>query len=109
MVEVNGRPFLEHVLSGLHAAGIELITLCTGYRADAVSAFCEAQYGGSRIECIATPEPAGDRPVDALHRVRERLAEDCLLVNAGLLCDPDVLRRLVRMDRPACAVATGQH
>lgn len=109
MVQVNGRPILDYALSGLHEAGIEQITVCTGYRADAIVAFCETRFGRSRIEFIENPEFSTSGTVDTLYRARERLVEGGLLLHGDVVCDSDVLRRLLRMGHSACAVDVGQY
>lgn len=39
MVEVNGRPFIDHQLSLLHSKGINNIVLCLGHRAEQIIEF----------------------------------------------------------------------
>ncbi len=109
MVQVNGRPILDYALSGLREAGIEQITVCTGYRADAIVAFCETRFGRSRIEFIENPEFSMSGTADTLYLARERLVGDCLLLNGDVVFDLDVLRRLLRIDRSAFAVDVGRY
>lgn len=39
LAPVAGRPFLDYILHQLATAGLRQVTLCTGYRSDAVEAF----------------------------------------------------------------------
>ena len=36
MLQVEGRPILEHILRGIVAAGVKEVFIVTGYRADAI-------------------------------------------------------------------------
>ena len=40
LAPVGGRPFLAYLLGQLAANDVRQVTLCTGYRSDAVEAFC---------------------------------------------------------------------
>ena len=101
LVHVNGRPILDHALNGLLEAGIETITVCVGYRAEAIAAFCAARFGRSRIELVENAEFATSGSAYSLYLARKRLAEDCLLLNGHVVFDPDILRRLLRLDGSA--------
>ena len=108
LVHVNGRPILDHALNGLLEAGIETITVCVGYRAEAIAAFCAARFGRSRIELVENAEFATSGSAYSLYLARKRLAEDCLLLNGHVVFDPDILRRLLRLDGSAVAVDGGR-
>jgi UDP-N-acetylglucosamine diphosphorylase / glucose-1-phosphate thymidylyltransferase / UDP-N-acetylgalactosamine diphosphorylase / glucosamine-1-phosphate N-acetyltransferase / galactosamine-1-phosphate N-acetyltransferase len=50
MLQVHGKPILEHILDGLLAAGIREIFIVTGFRADVIEAhFGDGNRWGARI------------------------------------------------------------
>src|SRR5438045_7985612 len=42
MIEVRGKPVLQHIVEGLRDAGVQMFLIIVGYRADAVQNF----FGG---------------------------------------------------------------
>ena len=65
LVEIGGRPILEHVVRLYAAAGFTRAWLCTGYLGDQVRAFSDACAwpDGLEVHCIDTGEdtPTGGR------------------------------------------------
>lgn len=109
LVQVNGRPILDYTVSALREVGIAHITVCTGYRAEAIEAFCAARSERSRIEFIENAEYASSGTAYGLYLARPRLIGDCLLLNGHVVFDPDVLRLLLGAERSAGAVEVGPH
>lgn len=105
LVEVDGQPVLDRALRALREAGIDRVTVCAGHRADAVVAFCGARFGRSEVEVVAAPGGTPSGPLAALHRLGERLAEDCVIVRGDVVWDAEILRRLLRRPRAGCAVS----
>ena len=50
MAEVNGRPFLEHLLDYWISQGVEEFILCVGYMADSISNYFQDAYRGARLK-----------------------------------------------------------
>ncbi len=60
MVEVNGRPILEHHLEWLHRQGVQRAVLLTGYLGDVVEDhFATARIPGLTVECLREDRPLG--------------------------------------------------
>ena len=60
MVEVNGRPIVEHHLAWLRANGIERVFLLTGYMHEVIAEHFTAQrIEGLAVSCIAEASPLG--------------------------------------------------
>src|SRR5579862_8840261 len=59
LAQVNGRPFLSHLLDQVAKAGLEDVVICTGYRADAVAAEFGSAYGPLRLRYSHEPQPLG--------------------------------------------------
>lgn len=50
MAEVNGRPFLEHLLDYWISQGVEEFILCVGYMADFIIAHFQDAYRGAKLK-----------------------------------------------------------
>ena len=60
MVELNGRPILEHHLEWLRANGVERAVLLTGYLGEVVRGhFAAERVAGLRVECLQEERPLG--------------------------------------------------
>lgn len=95
LVPLAGRPLLEWQVDALRAAGIDDITIVTGYRAD-------------QIEALGHPTAHNDRydatnMVASLMCARDRLdgADDVIIAYGDLVYEPVVVEALVAAKAPA--------
>jgi D,D-heptose 1,7-bisphosphate phosphatase len=93
MLEVAGRPFVEHVIAHLSRFGVSEILLLAGFRGDAVkSAYDGRIIFGTRISVAVEPEPLGT--AGALAFVADRLAPTFFMANGDTFFDTDLTRLL---------------
>lgn len=59
MASVAGRPFLEYVLDGLVAGGVDEMILAVGYRAELIQAHFGSAYKGRKIRHSIESDPLG--------------------------------------------------
>lgn len=59
LAQVNGRPFLSHLLDQISRSGLEDVVLCTGYGAEAVADEFGVAYGSLRLRYSPEPQPLG--------------------------------------------------
>lgn len=84
MLEVGGKPLLEHVLERVRDAGFSKAFLLVGYRAEAIEAhFGDGSAVGLDVEYVHEPEPRGS--AGGLHFVREELDRPFVVLNADLV------------------------
>lgn len=90
LLEVCGRPFVEHVMGNLRRFGFDHFVLLAGYQAAVV----EDYYGAgsevaaelnARIDVVIEPEPLGTG--GALLHARQHLADEFLLLNGDSIFD----------------------
>lgn len=95
MLPVHGRPILEHILTGLRAAGIREFCIVTGFRAEIV----EAHFGdGSRWDAAITyvrqlvQDGTGKAPMLAQSFVG---SDTFLLTYGDILVKPETYRQMI--------------
>jgi dTDP-glucose pyrophosphorylase len=106
MIEVRGKPVLQHIIEGLHNAGIRHCLIVVGYRADAVQDF----FGdGSRYDVgiqykTQTVQDGTGRVVDLAHDfVTDR---PFILAYGDILVDPANYKPLVDLSDDVEAILT---
>jgi dTDP-glucose pyrophosphorylase len=95
MLQVHGRPILEHILTGLRAGGIREFCIVTGFRADII----EAHFGdGSHWDASITfvrqlvQDGTGKAPMLA----RDFVGSDTFLLTYGdILVKPETYRQMI--------------
>lgn len=81
LAEVNGRPFLCHLLDELHAGGIRDVVLCTGFRSEQVAEAIGDRYKGIAVRYSVEGEPLGTG--GALRNALPLLSSETVLVANG--------------------------
>jgi UDP-N-acetylglucosamine diphosphorylase / glucose-1-phosphate thymidylyltransferase / UDP-N-acetylgalactosamine diphosphorylase / glucosamine-1-phosphate N-acetyltransferase / galactosamine-1-phosphate N-acetyltransferase len=106
MIDVRGKPVLQHIVQGLRAAGIRDCLIVVGYRADAVQDF----FGdGSRYNVaihykMQTVQDGTGRVVELAHDfVTDR---PFILAYGDILIDPANYRRVVNLSDDVDAMLT---
>lgn len=90
LVEVGNRSLLRHQLDLLASAGIDRVTVVTGYCADKI----EAELDG-RAETVFNPVWSQTNSLFSLWLCRERIHNPFVVMNCDVLAHPDILFRLL--------------
>jgi dTDP-glucose pyrophosphorylase len=95
MIEVRGKPVLQHIIEGLREAGVREFLIIVGYRAEAVQNF----FGdGSRynIEIQYTTQAVQDGTGRVVDLARNFAGDSAFILGYGdILIDPENYKRLV--------------
>jgi dTDP-glucose pyrophosphorylase len=95
MLEVQGKPILEHILEGVLGAGIRQVCIVTGYRAEAV----ETYFGGGTRWGAAISyarQTVQDGTGKAPELAKEFVGTDAFLLTYGdILVRPETYPRMV--------------
>lgn len=83
LLEIGGRPILDHVLSALEDAGVPEIVVSVHYLADQIKAFIAERESRSRISCLEEEEPLGT--AGALAKLDSSFAEPTLVINGDVI------------------------
>ncbi len=97
LVELHGRPLLEHVLLGARDAGIERFVVVAGFRADAVRSWLAHQhFYGTQIEIIENPDYKTKANGVSVLKARDLIAEPFLLLMADHIFEPETAAALLQ-------------
>lgn len=89
LAEVQGRPFLSHLLDQVAAAGLKCAVLCTGYMGDQVRSTFGESYGSLQLAYSRESSPLGTG--GALRLSLPLLDSDLVLVmNGDSFCQADL-------------------
>ncbi len=91
MISVLGKPILEYEIDCLKKQGYSDIILVVGYLGDAIREyFGDGSRFGVNIEYIVEEHPLGT--AGALYLLKDRIADDFLLLNGDIIFDVDFYR-----------------
>ncbi len=104
MLEINGKPVLEHEINCLRDQGFTDIILTVGHLGDVIkNYFQNGKKLGVSIEYYFENEPLGS--AGALFKIKDRLTEDFLLLNGDVMFDVD-FNRFVKYHRKKSGLVT---
>jgi choline kinase len=96
LVKVNGRPLLEHVISGARDAGIERIVVVIGYRGHAIKEWYASQpIAGVQVTWIHNPDYQKANGISVLS-ARKVIHENFLLLMADHIFQSETAKSLLR-------------
>lgn len=91
MIKIAGKPILEREIECLRNQGFNEIILTVGYLSDIIiDYFGNGSKFGVSIEYFVETEPLGN--AGALFKIKEKLTEDFLLLNADVMFEIDFKR-----------------
>ena len=91
LLDIGGKPLIEHQLSALSDNGINEVLVVVGYRADLVRSAV-----GNKAEFIDNARYEGTNSLYSLWLARDWVKGPFILLNSDLIFHPDVLNRLLK-------------
>jgi choline kinase len=98
LVDLGGRPLIDHQFQALRWAGVQRIVVVAGYQADDVR---EALPPGTPV--VVNPDYAETNSLYSFWLARHEISEEVLVLNGDVLFHPVIARALVRRSRSALA------
>src|SRR5271166_3724715 len=96
LVQVHGKPLLEHVMRGAQEAGIERFVIVLGYRGHMIQHWYESHpIDGVQVTWVENPDYHKNNGVSVL-RAKPVIHEPSLLMMADHMFDPANARALLR-------------
>ena len=106
MLRVGDRTILEHIVDALLANQVTKILLVTGYRADDLRACIAARYPELDVQFVHNARYRETNNIVSTALAFEHVPpdEDVLLIESDLVCDPEILRRIIACPEPDVAL-----
>ena len=104
MIKIAGKPILEREIECLREQGFTDLVITVGYLSDAIiNYFGNGEKFGVSIEYFVETQPLGN--AGALFKIKDKLTEDFILLNADVMFDVD-FKRFVAYHRVRGGLAT---
>lgn len=104
MIKIEGKPVLEHEIECLRDQGFTDLIITVSHLGNVImDYFGDGEKFGVHIEYFNEKEPLGN--AGALFKIKDKLTEDFLLLNADAVFDVD-FKRMVRYHREKNALVT---
>lgn len=97
LVDVGGRPMVEHQLAMLAAAGVSDVLVVVGHAQDRIRS-----YLGDRVRYVVNDAYASTNSLYSFLRASRHVREDTLVLNCDVLCHPRLMQQLA--DAPGDAL-----
>jgi mannose-1-phosphate guanylyltransferase len=106
LLPVAGRPFIEHQLDRLRAAGIGHVVLATSYRPDVFASYAGGATDGIDLELVTETEPMGTGGGirNVVERLRGQPDDPVVVLNGDVVSDHDIGRQLTEHHATGAAV-----
>ena len=98
LVEVGGRPILDHQLDAIEQAGADRVTMVLGYKHEQVEDAAEG-----RAEFVLNERYAETNSLYSFWLARDVVEGDLLVLNSDVLFAPELLRDLLAVEGSAIA------
>jgi L-glutamine-phosphate cytidylyltransferase len=102
LVDLAGKPLMQHQLDALTAAGVDRLTVVVGYRAPDVRATLPHW-----VDIVENRRYALTNSLYSFMLARHRPASDLIVLNGDVLCHPAVHRFLAATNRSTVAFDSG--
>jgi choline kinase len=103
LLKFNGKSLLERHLNYLHDCQIDELVIAVGYESQKIQEEIKALGAENWVSTVYNPDYTKGSVI-SLWAVRQHLAagDDILLMDADVLCDRNIIERLVKTNTPNC-------
>ena len=96
LVDIGGQSLLSHQLKALENAGLENVTVVTGYRHDQIEEAVSQCNRGMQVQVRFNPFWAVASSIGSVWAVRDRLHRPFVLLNGDTLFDAQIVAQALR-------------
>lgn len=107
LVRVNNKPIISYILDSLYINGIKDIVICIGYRSSQIIGYCKDNYPFLTFTFIQNDQFQDTNNMYSLYLARKFLNDDLILMNADLVFDNQIIKRIVSQTDTCVAVDRG--
>jgi len=106
LLQINGDTLIGRLLEALEQCGVRRVLIVTGYEAEQVETHLQGRFPGLELRFVRNEQYATTNNIVSLALAFEHVSfdEDLLLVEADLVMDVSVLKRLVESPQPNAAL-----
>lgn len=104
LLNVAGRTILEWQLRALAAAGVEHVTVVTGFKGETIETAIKLTAPPITVECLHNPFYDVADNIGSCWVARDLFTDDTVLINGDTLFDPRVLSRVLAEARAEISV-----
>jgi HAD superfamily hydrolase (TIGR01450 family) len=110
MVRVNGRTIVEHQTQALLDAGVEKVTIVSGFRGRELQEFIEMRFDNDpRIDFVENAEYDQTNNMYSLYLCRDAIGDEgFLLLNGDVVFEPSIIADLIAHGGSAVCVDAGR-
>lgn len=95
LVDLRGKPILEHVIRRAQQAGIDRFVIVVGYRSDLIRAWFEVHPLRASVTFVENPDYHKANGISAL-KAKNEIHDDFLLLMADHIFEPETARVLLK-------------
>lgn len=106
LIEIGGRSLLGRLVDGLATCGVREVVVVVGFGAASVEDSIGGGPPGVRVRYVRN-ERYREGAILSLWAAREHLAGPVLIMDADVLCPPDLIARLVHSPHANCFLLDG--
>ena len=104
LVEVHGKPIVEHQLESLAKAGVAQCVLVTGYLSDQLRGHLGGEFRGIQLSYVENQRYHETNNLYSLWLAIKEFADDVILLEGDLVFEGELLERLFTSPDPNVAV-----
>ncbi len=106
LIEIGGQTLLGRLVDNLAVSGVQRVVVVVGFGDAAVRASLGAGPPGTAVRYVLN-ERYREGAILSLWAAREALSGPVLIMDADVLCPPDMIARLVHSAHPNCFLLDG--
>lgn len=100
LVKVGGKAIIDYQMENLRQVGLNEIIVVIGFCGEQIINHLTKGYPDFNFTFIENPDYASTHPAHSLWMVRDHLASNVMYLNADVICDPKIIKRIVDDPRP---------
>lgn len=107
LIDVNGKPILQYIIQSLINNDVTDIILCVGYMNTCITEYCNAAFPDLDITYVYNENYKSTNNLYTLYLTREYMNETFLLMNADIILEPEIIKKLLNVDCSAFCIDKG--
>jgi len=99
LFKINGKSLLEHSLVALDTVGVQEVNIVTGYKGNMIKEEIGNSFNGIKIDYADNKLYETTGSMHGVYCALKGNINDCLLLDADIIYDPQIIRNLIKDKR----------